>query len=338
MPFVLRITTVSVIVAELAHGSLPVPDAELLSSAELPPGAEALNLFGQPLYPINFTALQNESLTVQVAMARTALANDQCGLTHHDVDKVVWLGRRLAYQWRYQEALRIFSRELEDRTAITALAATKLHRHRGHRFLTTRQFGMGETDLRHAEALINRTTAADEWEPDGQPNAANLPLSTLHFNVRYHLGLSEFLQGKFEAAQATYARCLADGGNRNDESMVATAHWRYMALRRLGRDAEANATVATFTPQMRMLEDASYLNLTMMYQGRDGYSADEVLRAARASSLDFSTVGFGVANWFLVNGEKTRAFTLMKEVLASPYWAAFGYIACEADLFHWQST
>ena len=110
-----------------------------------------------------------------------------------------------------------------------------------------------------------------------------------------------------------------------------------MALRRLGRDAEANATVAKFTPQMRMLEDASYLNLTMMYQGRAGYSADEVLQAARATSLDFSTVGFGVANWFLVNGDKTRASALMKEVLASPYWAAFGYIACEADLFRWQS-
>ena len=323
MPLLLRIVTISVSAAASAHG--------------LPPGAEALSLFGEPLYPINFTALQNESLAVQVRMARTALANDQCGPLHHDVDKVVWLGRRVAYQWRYQEALRIFSRELEDRAALTALAATKVHRHRGHRFLTIRQFSMGEDDLRRAEALINGTATADEWEPDGEPNAANIPLSTLHFNVRYHLGLSEFLQGKFEAAQATYARCLADGGNRNDESTVATAHWRYMALRRLGRDAEANATVAKFTPQMRMLEDASYLNLTMMYQGRAGYSADEVLQAARATSLDFSTVGFGVANWFLVNGDKTRASALMKEVLASPYWAAFGYIACEADLFRWQS-
>eukprot|EP00937_MAST-01D_sp_MAST-1D-sp2_P007346 g7346.t1 len=309
--------------------------------AALPPGAEALSLFGKPLYPIQLTTLQNESVATQLEMARTALAETsaQCA---HDPDKVVWLGRRTAYAWHYQEAVRIYTRELERSPPPAALAATKLLRHRGHRLLSTRAFAAAEADLSHAEALINATSAApDAWEPDGQPNAANIPLSTLHFNVRYHLGLAHFLQGDYGAAADTYARCLADGGRRNDESVAATVHWRYMALRRLGREAEANATVAPCHAGMRMLEDASYLSLCLMYKhgGRaPGPSADALIAAARnGSSLDFSTVGFGIANWWFVSGDRPRAVALLREILDTPYWAAFGYVAAEADLFRWGS-
>ena len=37
-------------------------------------------------------------------------------------------------------------------------------------------------------------------EPDGQPNARNIPTSTLNSNIYYHLGLAQYLKGEFEAA------------------------------------------------------------------------------------------------------------------------------------------
>ena len=58
----------------------------------------------------------------------------------------------------------------------------------------------------------------------------------------------------------------------------------------------------------------------------DGYGASQV-----------SQVGYGVANWYLVNGERERALELMREIVAGPSWAAFGRIASEADLARLES-
>ena len=47
--------------------------------------------------------------------------------------------------------------------------------------MTTRNFSRAEADLQSAAQLIRGT--ADGWEADGEPNAFNLPLSSLRFNV-----------------------------------------------------------------------------------------------------------------------------------------------------------
>ena len=57
------------------------------------------------------------------------------------------------------------------------------------------------------------------------------------------------------------------------------------------------------------------------------------------SPLDFSTIGYGVANYYYYEkGDKARAESIMWKILnQSSFWPAFGYIAAEADLFRWQS-
>ena len=62
----------------------------------------------------------------------------------------------------------------------------KFYRHRGHRYITTRQFAEGAGRLREGRALIKGKP--DEIEPDGAPNPAGKPRSTLQFNIWYHLG------------------------------------------------------------------------------------------------------------------------------------------------------
>ena len=112
-----------------------------------------------------------------------------------------------------------------------------LFRHRGHRHLTTRNYSLAESDMHTASTLL---TGADEWEEDGSPGAYNLPLSTKHFNVFYHLGLSRYLQADWDGALAAYADMPA---HMNDESVAATTHWTYMALRRKGDAAALQAKI-----------------------------------------------------------------------------------------------
>ena len=42
--------------------------------------------------------------------------------------------------------------------------------------------------------------------------------------------------------------------------------------------------------------------------------------------------GYGVANYYLVTGDRAKARQVFDKILAGTGWNAFGYIAAEADL------
>ncbi len=48
--------------------------------------------------------------------------------------------------------------------------------------------------------------------------------------------------------------------------------------------------------------------------------------------MAFATVAYGVGNWHLYNGDAARAEEIITEILRADSWAAFGYLAAEADL------
>ena len=278
---------------------------------------EATSLFGEPLCPIAFNALQTESNELLYAIAETNLAAGACA---EDSASVVWVGRRQAYAWNYTAAVATFSGGIAAHPGFAPL-----YRHRGHRYLTRRNFSLAEGDLAHAAALMDG--GADEWEADGQPNAANVPLSTLQFNTYYHLGLARYLQADYAGALAAYERCWRRS-QINDESIAATAYWRYMALRRLGRDADAEASLAPIHAGMRTLEGGAYLNLTMMFRGQ--LTPEQVL-GKDPSALDLVTLGYGVAFYYNASGQPEKAAATLRAVLNTTYWAGFGFIAAEAD-------
>ena len=87
------------------------------------------------------------------------------------------------------------------------------------------------------------------------------------------------------------------------------------------------------TAAMDVFENGSYHKLLMMYKG----SADAegtLLVARRPPGLDGATIGYGVANWHLYNGRRAEALKLLGEIVEqnATQWAAFGYIASEAEL------
>jgi tetratricopeptide (TPR) repeat protein len=238
-------------------------------------------------------------------------------------DNLIWLGRRTAYLGRYKDAIRIFTEAIEKFPD-----DARLFRHRGHRFITLRCFDLAISDLNRAAKLSKGK--ADQVEPDGLPNARNIPTSTFQSNIWYHLGLAHYLKGDFKAALKAYRE--AAKVSTNPDMLVATTHWQYMTLRRLGREKEAAAIVAAIKPDLEVIENADYLKLIRLYQGKT--TAEELLKeiGGEAGALSKATIGYGLGNWFLYNDKRDEAVKIFRQVILGNQWASFGHIAAEVEL------
>jgi tetratricopeptide (TPR) repeat protein len=284
---------------------------------DLPGEAEAFSLFGEPFFR---APLRPETLEAQKGLYDEALRGYEAN--PDDVDALVWLGRRTAYLGRYREAAAVFSTGVERFPG-----EPKFLRHRGHRFISLRRFGLAIDDLAKAAALVRGEP--DEVEPDGMPNERGVPVSSLHFNIWYHLGLAYYLSGDLEAALEAYRECMAV--SEIPDKVVATAHWLYMTLRRLGRVEEAAEALKDIEAGMDIIENQNYYDCLMMYKGE--CTREALLEEARGTgALGLVTTGYGVASWYLYSGEEEKGVAVLREILASGAWAGFGYIAAEADL------
>jgi tetratricopeptide (TPR) repeat protein len=238
-------------------------------------------------------------------------------------DGVIWLGRRTAYLGRYKEAIEIFTKGIAQFPA-----DARLYRHRGHRFITLRCFDRAIEDFEKAAKLIKGKP--DEIEPDGLPNARNVPTSTLQSNIWYHLGLAYYLKGDFQRALKAYGE--AEKVSNNPDMLVAKTHWLYMTLRRLGREKEANQALLKIKDDLDVIENADYYKLIRIYKGQ--LKAADVLTdiSKNTDSLSNATIGYGLGNWFLYNNQRTEAEKIFRQITASNQWASFGYIAAESEL------
>jgi tetratricopeptide (TPR) repeat protein len=239
-------------------------------------------------------------------------------------ENYIWLGRRLAYLYEYDSAINTFSRGLSRYPQ-----SFRLYRHRGHRYISLRKFDDAIADLEKAATLMEG--APLETEPDGQPNKLNQPLSNTQFNVWYHLGLAYYLKGDFTKAETAYRECMEV--SNNDDLVIATTDWLYMTLRRQNKVDEATALLTRITDSMTIIENDSYYKRLLMYRGR--LKPEEVLNpdpAAEDYALSLATQGYGVGNWYLYNNDTARAREIFSRITADKNFAAFGFIAAEAEL------
>jgi len=255
--------------------------------------------------------------------ARLDEARERYRTNLSDVEAVIWLGRRLAYPGRFREAIDVYTEAIRKFPQ-----DARLYRHRGHRYITTRQFDLAIADLNTAARLTKGKP--DEPEPDGQPNARNIPTSTLQFNIWYHLGLAYYLTGNNPKALAAYRQCLKV--SNTPDRLVATSHWLYMTLRRLNRTREATKVLTPVGPQMDIIENRGYYRLLLMYKGSVSAQAlrDEALK--EASSAGSHSILYGVGNWYLYSDRRKDAVKIFQEMLSGNQWTSFAYIAAEADM------
>jgi tetratricopeptide (TPR) repeat protein len=283
------------------------------SSASAQEKPEATSLDGKPLYrdPL-ITAEQRPQLEENLKKAEADYARDP-----KNAENIIWLGRRLGYLHRYHDAIDAFTKGIE-----LYPEDARFYRFRGHRYISVRDFDKAVSDLAKGAELIRGK--ADEEEPSG---VGGRP-STLHFNVWYHLGLAHYLKGEFGKAIDAYLECMK--ASADDESKVATSDWLYMAYRRNGDDAKAKTVLDPIREGMPIEENTAYYQRLLMY--KELVKPETVLNPENAEPLQVATQGYGVANWYLYNGDLDRARDVLEKIVAVGYWPAFGHIAAEVEL------
>ena len=236
-----------------------------------------------------------------------------------DATNTIWLGRRIAYIGAYDEAIKIYTKGIAE----FPLEA-RLYRHRGHRYISTRQFTNAVVDFNTATQLIRDTD--DQIEPDGVPNRLNQPISTLHTNIWYHFGLAYYLKNELKRAKVSFTKCLE--ASTNDDNIVSASHWLYMIHRRLRNDAEAEALLEPISKDMTIVENDAYHQLLLFYKGE---ISEEELQGNESMGSSEAVI-YGLANWYHYNGDAEKARMMYEDLVKNGHPSGFGYIAAEADL------
>lgn len=262
-------------------------------------------LIGTPLRDPDWSASTHAYLEKDVEIARAVLA-----MAPEREDSWIWLGRRLAYLNRFDEAIDVFTRGLEPFPD-----SYKLLRFRGRKLARTRQFEAALADYARGIALMEHVQ--DSYEPDGLINARNQFLGSYRSNMHYYHAQTSWAVGDYAATLAGMDRSAREPLVQNDDHQIAIRYWRYLALRKLGRHDEARAAVADAPAGLALLENDAYYDGVRYLQGR--LDEQEVLAKGDAVS------SFAVAMERLFRGDDRGAAALLGQIVrASPqgFWPA----------------
>ena len=237
------------------------------------------------------------------------------------LDALIWYGRFTAYTGNYREAINIYTSGLQQFPN-----NSRLLRHRGHRYISVRAFDKAIEDFSKAEQLIQGKE--NMVEEDGMLNAQNIPVSTMHGNIYYHLGLAHYLNGNFSAAQKAYENCLRT--SPNPDNVVSATHWLYMIGRRTNDPENTEKYLSNIRPEMNVIENQSYHKACLFYQGE--LALEEVYNPISEATASNSALKYAVGNWYLYNGQVEQAQGIFNTILSGDDWASFGYIAAEVDM------
>ncbi|MFK7931864.1 MAG: tetratricopeptide repeat protein [Saprospiraceae bacterium] len=282
---------------------------EMLPKTEIKPATTSL--LGEPL----FAPDPSEKALEKLAEKRNAYEVNPDFLMN-----LIWYGRFLAYAGKYQEAIDLYTQGIEKFPE-----EARLYRHRGHRYITLRKLDNAIADFEKAAQLIENQPNA--IEPDGMPNARNEPVSTTHGNIYYHLGLAYYLKHDWGNALSAYEKCRATGSK--PDNLVSSTHWLYMIARRMGKPELAKSFLTPITADLDVIENQDYHRACLFYQGE--LTAEEFAPQGE-DNPGKSAAQYALGNWYLYNGKTEQAEQIFKEMTDQKGWAAFGYIAAEADL------
>lgn len=287
-----------------------------------PHDPECHSLLGTDLFPLPMSPERLRERTNRLAQAEADLAREPSSEA-----AAIWVGRQLAYLGRYRESIAAYTQAIAQHPE-----SYRLLRHRGHRWITLREFARAEADLTAAWQLAQ--SHADASEPDGLPTPGVPPRSTDHGNILYHLALSKYLQGNFAGAARVWG--VAIGQVTNDDTRVSCAYWFYISAKRArDLDAATRALASVRSAQeggMDVRENATYWNLCLVFKCAVDPASLAAADGPLGLGIDKATLEYGLSMADLLRGDKDAAREQWKAIVTTTDWPAFGHIAAEADL------
>ncbi|MEM8899889.1 MAG: tetratricopeptide repeat protein [Bacteroidota bacterium] len=274
---------------------------------------EAVTLLGDSLFSVEAPS--------EGALEKFETAKAEYEQQLDDPMALIWYGRRAGYLGKYNDAIAIFREGVKKHPE-----DARMYRHRGHRYISTRQYDKAIADFEKAAELVEGKE--DMTEPDGLPNDRGIPISSLHGNIWYHLALAHYLKHDWEAAEEAYKSRYET--HHNDDNIVSATHWYYMTLRRMGMAEEAEALLEPVNAELDIIENFVYLNTCLFYKGQ--MTEDELL-AAGTEEYPGDVNLYALGNWYLYEKQDTAAAQKYWErVVAEGSMASFAYLAAEAEL------
>jgi tetratricopeptide (TPR) repeat protein len=239
-----------------------------------------------------------------VAAAEKALAADP-----KNPDLILKLALAHSGVREYREAIETCTRGLKIAPQNAGLLLE-----RGHREVGLRKFAEARADLERAAKIDPKK-----------------------IDVNYHLGLAHYFSGEFAAAGEAFRREAALAPTQ--DARINATNWVYASFRRAGKKDEADKAIAAITPDMKNTEAHTffYLSLVRLFQGKMS-ETDAVPPRPPAGNTDdetelrFDTVGYGVGNWYLYNGNAAKAQEYFAEVVKGHVWMTWGYIGSELEV------
>ncbi|MFY0627796.1 MAG: tetratricopeptide repeat protein [Reichenbachiella sp.] len=235
---------------------------------------------------------------------------------------IIWFGRRLSNLFLFKEAIKVYTDGIEKFPE-----SYELYRHRGESFLTIREFDNAIMDLEKAAFYVRNVPII--MEEGSARNRRNIPRVSIQFNIWYQLGYSYFLKGNYDKAISGFKKCL--NLSNNDDMLVLATDCLYMTYRRLGNLETATELLEPIQRRMNVIEHRAYHNNLLMYKGLKRPS--ELFNLEKTDlSLRQLIQGYGVGNWYRLNGQREKGFEIYDKMLTSDYWPSFGYLSAEVDL------
>lgn len=276
------------------------------------PTPEAISFSGKALYskPAEPKALAKSDSIISVIRKKGELTDDD----------YVEIGKQLVGTARYKLAVDIYTEGLSKYPN-----SYKLLRNRGHRFITLRKLENCIADLVRAEELIRAEADVMEYGLDGKPTA------TVRHQIWYHIGVYHFLKKDYSKSAEAFEKALLTSGTI--VNAAGSGDWLYNCYQRANEKEKANKVIGAIQAETDVEKENFYYRRILLYKGL--ITPEELIDVNMAP--DKMVVGdvtklYGLANWYLYQGDKEKANTLYRMILTSDAWPAFAYAAAEIEL------
>lgn len=273
---------------------------------------EAVSFSGNPLFRFDIDAARLEE-----SASKASVLENQGTLSEDDYYA---LGSHYVDQGRFQDAIALYTKGLEEYPE-----SVKLRRHRGHRYINVRELDRAIIDLEEAAELMG------ENPPEVMQVSVNGVVNgTYEHWVWYHIGLYHYLNGNYDQAAKAYEKCVETA--TSGSLRVGATDWLYNSLVKGGQLEAAAAVIAEISPDIDANKEAPYFKRVMLYKGLN--NPEELIDIEKPgpqwSGGDITT-GYGVANWYKMQGDTQTAQKIYDNILQTPYWSSWAYVVTDKE-------